>query len=149
MASTAFTAAGTTFSVSAASPATFDAAGFGALTYTTIGEITDGGSYGRTYNPVTHNPIDERKTYTRKGSYTDGSMTLQMAVAAAGGDAGQGILKTALNSDDAVSVKVVFPDGEIDYFTALVMSAPITVGGVDTILSMSIELTLDSDVITV
>jgi len=148
MASKAFTVAGTTFSVSAAAPATFDSTGFAALTYTAIGEITDGGSYGRTYNPVTHNPITDRKTYTRKGSYSDGAMTLQMAVAD-GGDAGQTILATALNSDAPISVKVAFPDGSVNYFTAIVMSSPVTVGGVDSILSMSTELTLDSIVVTV
>jgi hypothetical protein len=41
------TSAGTTFKVSASTPATWDAVGYAALTYTTVGEITNFGEFGR------------------------------------------------------------------------------------------------------
>src|SRR5690606_42050250 len=47
------TAAGTLISISAQRPATYDAAGYGALSYTPIGEIVDAGTHGRVYQVVT------------------------------------------------------------------------------------------------
>ena len=85
---TAYTAAGTTLGISASLPASFDAAGFNAVTHTTIGEITDiGGTIGRVYNLVTHNPIGSRATVKKKGSYNSGSVTVAVALDTA--DAGQ------------------------------------------------------------
>jgi len=69
--SNAFTSAGTTISVVDSNPATYDQAGFEALTYSLIGEVTDLGEFGREYSAVTHNPLGDRRTVKRKGSYND------------------------------------------------------------------------------
>jgi hypothetical protein len=51
------TVAGSTLSVSVAAPATYDTAGYTALTYTPVGEITDLGSgLGRDYNTTPIRP---------------------------------------------------------------------------------------------
>src|SRR3546814_14154410 len=74
-----FTSAGSTIAVSASPPATYDDTGFEALTFTDIGEVTNLGEFGRAYNLVTHNPLATRKTVTRKGSFNDGTVAMQLA----------------------------------------------------------------------
>jgi hypothetical protein len=101
--SLAFTSAGTTLYVSAALPATNDAAGFGALAWTKVGEIVDLGSYGKKYNLVTHNPLDDRKTVKRKGSYNNGTLSVKMARVPA--NAGQAIIVAGRDSDNSISCR--------------------------------------------
>lgn len=136
------TAAGTTIAISAAHPAAVTQTGYAALSYTTIGEVTDPGAYGRTYNTVTHSPLAERGVVKLKGSYNDGTMTLQAAYAP--GDAGQVLVNTAVDTDAYYTFKVTFQDGMIVYFQAMVMSAPVTIGSVDAIVTVAIGLELKS-----
>jgi hypothetical protein len=143
----AFTSAGTTVSVSASAPATYDAAGFAALTYTQIGEITDAGTYGRKYSLVTHNPLDSRQTIKRKGSFNDGTMQLKLARVPS--DAGQTILVAARDDDDSYSFKIVLQDGTINYFTAQVMSYDTMVGSVNQITGSQVDLELDNAVVEI
>lgn len=143
---TAMTSAGTVLEISAGIPATFNEAGFEALTYTEIGEITDiSGEIGRVYNLVTHNPLATRATRKYKGSYNSGSVTIAIAIDEV--DAGQILVEAALTSDAAYSFKLVLQDGSVRYFRAMVMSFPITPGGVDSITagSISLEITADDD----
>lgn len=135
------TVAGTTVHISAGIPATFDAAGYAAVTgWAKIGEITDAGSHGKTYAEVTHMPIDTRMTQKFKGSINIGTKTLQLGVDE--DDAGQILAKTALDSDSDYSFKVTYQDGAIDYFRAKVMSFEKSATGVDTIRSATMNLAL-------
>jgi hypothetical protein len=147
MALNAQSSAGTTISLSAALPATYDATGFAALTFTALGEVTNIGEFGKVYTLITHNPLATRKTEKLKGSYNNGSATLALAIDK--DDAGQILANTAKDSDAAHSVKVVYQDGSIDYFTALVMSFTTNIAGVDDILSGSINIELDNDIVDV
>ena len=64
------TVAESTLSISAALPATFDAASYAALAWTPIGELTDIPSVvGREYNIVTHSPVSSAQVTEKKGSY--------------------------------------------------------------------------------
>src|SRR5690349_17674210 len=92
------TVAGTSLGISAQTPATFDAAGYAALTFAEIGEVTDGGSHGRTYAEVTHQPIRTRGTQKFKGSFNEGTKTLQLAID--DDDPGQIIAREAVLSDN-------------------------------------------------
>jgi len=147
VASEARTSAGTSISISLDPPATYDEAGFSALTFTEIGEVTDLGEFGREYNLVTHNPLSTRRTVKRKGSYNDGAVTMQMARVKT--DAGQLVLQTGLDTDDSISVEVEYQDGSIDYFSAQVMSYTSNVGSVDQITAASVTLEIDNDIIPV
>lgn len=140
------TSAGTTIAIGPA-PATYDAAGFGAVSYDIIGEVTDAGEYGKVYNLVTHNPLADRKTIKKKGSYNNGSITLQLAIDE--DDAGQIAALAASDSDDSYSIQVTKQNGAIDYFTAQVMSFTDNIGGVDNIESGSIQLEIDNDIVKV
>lgn len=136
------TVAGTVISISAAAPATFDKTGYEALTWAKIGEITDGGSHGKTYAEVKHMPIDNRAVQKYKGSFDNGTKTLQMAVDPA--DAGQVLLHTALGSDADYSFKVLYQDGSADYFQAKVMSFAKATAGVDTMRTATAGLAITS-----
>jgi len=140
------TSAGTTIGIGPA-PSTYDAAGFGAVSFDTIGEVTDAGEYGKIYNLVTHNPLASRKTEKYKGSYNNGSITLQLAIDEA--DVGQLAANAAVLTDLSYSIKVVKQDGSIDYFTAQVMSFTDNVGSVDNIEAGSIQLEIDDDIVKV
>ena len=143
---TARTSAGTQIAIGVA-PATYDPAGFGAVSYDQIGEVTDAGEYGKVYNLVTHNPLADRKTKKFKGSYNNGSITLQLAQDET--DAGQVAATAAVDSDDSFSIRVTKQNGAIDYFTAQVMSFTDAIGGVDSIEGGSIQLEIDNDIIKV
>lgn len=145
--SLAFTSAGTTLSISAAAPGTYNAVGFAALTWTEIGEVSDLGEFGRTYNLVTFNTLGNRRTVKRKGSFNDGTIAAQMARTPS--DAGQAILTTAVDSDASYSIKIVLQDGTIFYTTAQVMSYTTNVGSVDQITSATVNLEIDNDIVEV
>lgn len=138
------TAAGTTLSISATTPETFDSAGYQStdLVWSVIGEVTDMGSHGKTFAEITHKPIGSRGTQKFKGSFDVGTKAVQMALDM--DDAGQDIARTAADSDADYSFKMTYPNGDIDYFQAKVMSFTKSVTGVDTIVSATMNLSLTS-----
>ncbi len=147
MASSAFTSAGTTIGIVSGDPSSYDATGFEALTFDLIGEVTDLGEFGREYSLVTHNPLGDRQTVKRKGSYNDGSIS--MTVARTPDDAGQTTLQAALDSDDNYSFNVTLQDGTELYFSAQVMSYTANVGTVDQITTASVTIEITDEIIEV
>jgi hypothetical protein len=145
--SQAFTSAGTTLAIGAA-PATYDASGFAAVSFTTVGEITDIGSYGKKYNLVTHMPLADRKTVKRRGSYNNGTLNVKLAKAETS-DSGQTAMIAAAASDDSISVKIVLQNGEINYFTAVLMGVVTNVGSVDQITAYECDFEIDNDIVIV
>lgn len=135
------TVAGTKISISATKPATYNAVGYAAVTgWGLVGEITDGGSHGKVWTPVPHNPIDTRTEQILKGGVKLGTKTLQLAID--DDDPGQIIIKDALDSDASYSFKVEYQDGAIDYFQALVMSFEKAAASSDSIRSATVSLAL-------
>lgn len=144
---TVMTTAGSQFKLSAAAPATYDATGYNALTYTLVGEVTDMGEVGREYNVVNHNPISNRLTQKIKGSYNAGSITLQFGRDFS--DAGQTLLFTASRSDSPYTFVIILQNGKKLYFTGLVTSFKNSVGSVDQITAASCVIELQTDVVEV
>ncbi len=145
MSITVRTGAGTTLAVSSSLPATYDDTGFQALTYTTVGEVTGLPDHGAEYTLVTHNPIASRVTQKRKGSVNYGSMSLPMALDDF--DGGQTILQThadGANVDSSASFKITYNGGGVEYFTAQVMSFQRAVSDVDSMISGTVMLEIDS-----
>lgn len=136
-----FTTAGSTLKVSAAAPATYNSAGYAALTWANVGEITNFGEIGKQFNLVTHNPVATRGTVKKKGSFNDGQMALQLALDT--DDAGQILMKAAAASDANYSFELATQNGDKYYFPGLVMGWKINLGGVDQITgaTAAIELT--------
>lgn len=146
------TSAGTTLAVTAAGtlPDTFDevsSTGYPSETYTTVGEITNIPAFGGVYQLITHEPVAERAVVKKKGSVNYGNLVLPFAADA--DDTGQTSLKTSHTSDSEIAVKVTYPDGEVDYFTALVMDFQREPGGVNSIKGGSVTLELTRPIVNV
>jgi hypothetical protein len=108
----------TMYAISAATPATYDAAGYGnvAMVYTAIDKVSDFLPYGAKRNVNEWVPIKGAVEYT-KGSPRYGSGDLIMGDLPA--DPGQVILKAAEASANHYSVKITYPDGEIHYLDVI------------------------------
>lgn len=146
-----FSSVGTTVEVDDVAPATYDAAGFGALTYASCGELADLPAFGSEAALATHTPLATGIVAKRRGSKNFGSVTLTMAVSAA--DAGQAIFETkadaAAGTDATVSVKVTLVSGDIQYFTAQVMSYRVNVANADSITMAEVVLEIDNSIVKV
>lgn len=147
MPSGAFTSAGTTLAVAAAMPATTDAAGYAAVDWVLVGDVTDMGEFGKSYDLVTHNPLAERATYKRKGNYNNGNLAVQMARVPA--DGGQLILIDAVDSDNSYPFRVVLQDGTTQYFPGQVMSYTTNVGNGGQITAAAVSIEIDGDIVEV
>lgn len=126
--------------VSASLPATYDAPGYAALSWTAIGELTDIGSVkGRSYNTSTHAPIASAQQTEKKASYKLGKA--DMTVGWDDSDAGQVLIETAANHASAIySFKLVKQSGAIRYFTAQVMEFVENLGTVDNVVQGKFSL---------
>lgn len=142
-----YSSAGSTFAISAAAPASENSAGFDALTYTLVGEVTNIGNFGVQSSLITHMPLADRVVRKLKGSKNNG--TIDLAYALSLDDAGQVMLKTAAESDNAYSVRIVLQNGTKIYFRGLVMSAQREVGGVDSITAGSSQIEITSNIVEV
>lgn len=140
------TTAGSKISISSVLPATYNDAGYNALTWQDVGEVTDlGDGLGRTYNIVNHNPVATRLTQKLKGSYDPGTLTIQYGRDFS--DQGQTQFKNASVSDNPYAFKITLQNGKKLCFTALVTTFSYTLSGVDTITAASSDLALMTDVI--
>lgn len=134
--------AGSAIKISAGIPATFNSTGYAALTMTAIGEVTDLGEFGRQYNLVTHNPLATRGTTKLKGSFNEGTISMQVGLDT--DDAGQILAKSASLSDNDYSFEITTQNGDKYYFQAKVMSFMVSVGSVDQVTNATISLELTS-----
>jgi hypothetical protein len=127
MSTKAFSSAGSKISISSAQPATDTEAGFVALTYTKIGDVTNIGAIGPETAEIAHNPVDENVTYYVKGSRTNGSLQLQGARSPS--DAGQALLIAGEAAQTPVSLKIELQDGTALYASGIVLSYKTNIGG--------------------
>jgi len=143
-ASTPQTAAGTIIGISASIPTAFTLAGYdiSAMDYTAIGEITDGGTHGQKYNVVTHLPLSARGVQKFKGSFNNGTKTIQLAMSR--DDAGQQVVAAALLSDANYAFRVIYQSGDRDFFSAKVVGFEKSTPNVDSIVSATLTLEIDS-----
>ena len=142
---------GTVVSVSTTAPATYNSAGFAALTWTACGELAELPSFGAEAALATHTPLKTGIVAKRRGSLNYGSVALTMALS--DDDAGQTVLQdaaeAAAGTDAQVAVKVLLVNGEIQYFTAQVMSYKVNVGNADAITMAEVTLEIDNAVVKV
>jgi hypothetical protein len=139
--------AGSALALSAVLPATQDAAGYNALTWTNVGEVTDVGELGKEYNLITYTPLASRRVQKLKGSYNQGTMALQMARDTA--DAGQTAIRTARDSDADYAFRLTLQNGTKLYFQAKVMGYKTSVGSTDQITGASANLEITTDIVEV
>jgi hypothetical protein len=146
-ASQAMTSAGTLVYISATAPGAYTEAGWLAISegdWKEIGEVVTIPDYGVQYKVINHNPIGNRKTVKRKGSYDEGQVALTMARASS--DVGQALCITARGSDTSYSFRIITGYMK-QYFSAQVTSYTSNRGGVDSILMATVNLAIDGAVI--
>ena len=142
---------GSQFFMSLATPASLDAAGYGAvgMTYTEVGHIDSIGEYGPEAAENSRTPLKTGVKEKRKGVTDYGAIPLNMAMVQ--GDAGQELLIEA--SDPAyrnpVTCYVKFPDGTKEYFRALIMSYKRNPGGAEANLMATVNVSITSPLVTV
>ena len=110
---------GAIISVSANTPATVDAAGFNALTYTPVYGVTQMDGLGDTSGTIEVPLLSGRKDYAN--DIADGGVK-KITFAFKSGDAGQTILLNNSNGTTTISVKRLDPDGKISYAYGLASS---------------------------
>lgn len=140
------TVAGTALAISAGVPATQDAAGYVALTYTEIGSIEQIGTIGAAFAKVEFQPLKGPKQ-KHKGSVDYGSLQPSLAVDDA--DAGQTLLRAAAASNSLYAFKVTLPDGGIRYFRGRTFGYPENIGGADSILMANPTVEIDTAIVKV
>jgi hypothetical protein len=115
------TVAGSKLYVSTAAPTTYDATGYGALSWTEVGSITNVGSVlGRTYSTSTLSTVSDAQEREKKGSFK--LPNAQFECAWIENDAGQVIINAASKDNSIPSFKLVKQDGTTKrYFTAQVL----------------------------
>ena len=146
------TTAGTTLAVSAAEPATYDAAGFAALTWTPVGEVTNMGDIGPEATLVTYDSIGDRVTKKLKGQINMGSQSLELGQDLT--DAGQIILKAAVTLssgtiDTIHSFRITYKSGDIDYYTGLPLSYATSLGDANQVTSASTVVEINNEIVAV
>lgn len=142
------TSTGLLVSVSANTPASFDATGFAALTYTALGGVTGVSAFGASAAMVESNPLATGETEKYKGFINWGSVTIDSDYDPA--DAGQLIMQNAVEDNStggaafrAVSVKLTYQTGDVRYLYGKVFSAPENPGSANSMVTRSITLELD------
>ena len=129
---------GTILRVSASLPANYNAAGFGALTYSAVGEITAIPQSGGKASVVGHTPLATGIRNKFHGEIDYGSLAVPLAFDE--NDAGQDILAAAFVSRAALSFEIEYPDGAIDYYTGKVFSEIMRGAAVSGVISGTVDI---------
>ena len=141
------TSAGSTLAIATGTPATNDGAGFTALTYVVVGEVTDIGEFGREYATTTHSAVASRAVRKFKGSYNNGSIQIQMGRDTA--NAGQTAMRAALLSDADFSFRVTLQDASKIHFIGKVTAFKTSVGSVDQITGANTTIEINGDIVEI
>ena len=140
---TVSTNAGNKFYVSttATPPATYDSAGYTALTYAEVGEITDLGTLSAEYAVTEHNPIGDRNLQKLKGTRDNGSQDLTLGFDTV--DAGQVVMQAALLSDSDYHFKIALKSGDIVFYSGLVTNFNIVFGAADDVVGAETSIAIN------
>lgn len=135
------TSTGVILSASAGQPATFDQAGYEALTFTLVGEVMSVGEFGGQSDEVTSQPLATGITEFFKGFIQYGQPSLGLDRDST--DAGQQILiahNDGANRFDPLSVKVELQDGTVFYLDTKVFSYTTNVGAANQMVGSTANL---------
>lgn len=117
--------------------------------YLEIGEVVNYSEFGRVYTQIKHDSIGTRGTRKFKGTYDDGSLTLQLGRDPA--DTGQAAAIVARDSDDDYNFKVTLNDDvgannvpTTFTFLAKVMSYTTNIGGPNQVVGATMMIDIKS-----
>ena len=131
--------------VSSSLPATDTKAGYEALTWVEVGELTDFPEYGGTTSKVEHKPLKTGVVEKHKGFIDYGSVNLTFGLDIS--DAGQVILEDfhdGANQFDNLSIGIFYQDGLTEYAQAGVFSFTRNPGSSDSIVGGSATVEINT-----
>jgi hypothetical protein len=141
------TSAGTGLAISAALPATEDAAGYAALTFVEIGGPEQLGAFGASNEVITFQPL-KGPAEKHKGGTNYGA--IQPSIAHDDEDAGQTLLRTAAEDQtDLYAFEITFPSGAKRYFCGRVFGYPENVGAANSIIMANPSIEISTKVVKV
>lgn len=146
MTTLAFGSAGAAIAISAGVPATIDSTGFGALSWTTIKDITDLGMVGPEASIILHNPLNENVTYKIKSTINNGSIDLKGAKPSSS-DPGHVLLAAAVASPNAYAIRITMVNGALIYFQTKVTSYKTNIGNAGQLVGMESKCEVDGAVV--
>jgi hypothetical protein len=141
---------GATWAVSTSSPATEDATGYNALTYTEVESIENLGAIGPTFEDVTFTPLKTGITQHRKGGKDYGQLSVSMASDLSA--TGQALVLSGVDGAEETTVfshKVTLSDGSIRYFQGQIYSAPEQVGSASEMVLVEVNVMISSAIVRV
>ncbi|WP_430233957.1 hypothetical protein [Nitrosomonas communis] len=137
-----FKSAGSTLHISAATPGSFNQAGYVALSYTKVGQIESIGDFGNEREINKFIPLDTGIAMKVVGSSDAGAPDIVVALDT--DDAGQIMMKAASKSDNAYSFKVTSKQGDIYYFQGYVKKWKVQIGDGNAITKAATAIEIDS-----
>lgn len=133
------TSTGTKIYVAAASPATRDAIGYAALTYTEVKEIVSISAFGVSRDPVEVRTLSSGALQSYKGHANYGAVSGEMNYDSE--DAGQNLVRANILDNVAeLSVKVLLPDGSIVYSGGMSFNGQRNPGSANSMIGSSFEI---------
>lgn len=139
---------GTTLKVVLGAPATYTQAGFEALTFVEVGELTDIGEFGGESEVLTHTPIKTGFVNKVIGPTDYGTINAQGARAPS--DTGQIAMKAGFDGANrglVHSFEVRYFDGSVEYFTGKITSFTSNIGSASNIRNFGCNVAIDNQVL--
>lgn len=142
------TSAGTTIALSAAAPATPDAAGYAALTYTVVGGVESLPAFGAQTAVNSFQPLNGPQE-KHKGPVNYGSLQIPMAIDET--DAGQNLVRVAAEpaNNAQYSWVVTYPTGGKRYFRGRAFGLQETPGSATNVLMQTTTVEINTRVVKV
>jgi hypothetical protein len=137
-----YKSAGATLHISSATPATFNQAGYSALSYTKVGLIESIGDFGNEREINKFVPLETGIAMKVVGSSDAGAPDIALALDT--DDAGQILMKAASRSDNAYSFKITTKQGDVYYFQGFVKKWKVQVGDGNAITKAATTIEIDS-----
>ena len=133
-------------------PATFDDAGYKALTYVDMGQVTNIPEFGPTIQVVNSEPLATGITEKFVGFVNYGSVAIEADYDDE--DAGQSLATDAVTTTDAsfgkdFSFELTYPSGAVRYWVGKFFSATENPGGANSMVTTSMTVEINTPVLKV
>lgn len=133
---------GATLSISATLPSTYDVAGYdlSSIVFTKLGQVESVGPHGVNASVSEFTPVDTAVVAKVKGSKNYGA--LSVVLGSIPSDAGQAILKAAVESNAHYSLELRYPDSEYHYLDVLVTKLEYQDGSVNDVQKLAVDFAI-------
>lgn len=112
---------GTTISVVAGEPATFNLAGYKAMTFVPVVGVVTFGAWGDDNEDVAEPLLSEGRVIHTNGTADGGEV--EISVQHRTTDAGSAVIQTNAGTNEAVSIRKLYKSGDVEFATAVISSA--------------------------